>query len=572
MKRFNALFLIISFFFIHSSFAGRYVRYNLAGYNPQRKKTLIIMSDNNCINTPWRIKDKNAAVVLSGTVPKSIASAGIHTPKFFNHEIDFSSLSKEGIYTFEIDNTDTFNIKIAKQPYAEYTDDILRYLRSQRCGTDQCVDHKPCHSGDKTCSIHRRKDNDNKSWSFDPANKSVNMLGGWHDAGDYIKFTLTTAYTTYFVLRSYEAYPEIFNKKEYSRTDLIDILDEAKWGLDYLVKCMPDTTEFIIQAGGIEDHHQGLRLPEKDILNGNRECYSAMSPTQMGYTAAALALGAKIFNSIGKKEEAKKYEEMAKKIYRLALSNDKDINAAWYEKDFAFYGDNSKNDNMQLASVELYNLTNDKSYLKRASDYAEKAQGAGWAAWPSVNMFAHARLCPYNNAVLTYMEYDLNSFQAIAREENNIWGVPHKYTWATLYSFFSVSNASLLHMQYTQEMKYNEMIYDVIDYTFGKNNWGVSMIALKEINPSVRNIYSQVYALQPDLYPAGAIAEGSGDNETHKNLMQYFKISETDPYHKFNTSDVVFYDNNTDFQCMETTITGLADGLFLLTLASKVSK
>lgn len=98
------------------------------------------------------------------------------------------------------------------------------------------------------------------------------------------------------------------------------------------------------------------------------------------------------------------------------------------------------------------------------------------------------------------------------------------------------------------------------------------MIASKTIPRSVRNVYSQIYKEQPDLFPTGAIAEGPGDKKTHDGLMQYFQIPDNDPGHPFNTEEVVFFDNNTDFQCMETTITGLADGIFLLTLASTMER
>jgi hypothetical protein len=563
------LIVFALYFYSISAFTYTGLRYNLAGYHPDRPKTIIIISDKNCINYPWRIKEASGKVVLNGITGKSISGSGPHTPKIFNHEINFSALTSEGEYVIEVDNVDTIRIKISKNPYADYVHEVLRYLRQQRSGTDQCVDHKISHLGDKSCIIFRRNGTDNTSWSYDKSNKTVNMLGGWYDAGDYIKFTLTTAYTTYFLLRSYEENPEMFRKKIYSRSELNDMLDEAKWGLDYLMKCMPDTTEFIIQTGGYLDHEQGLRLPDKDILNGKRECYSALSPTHMGYTAAALALGAKIFSLEKKDAEAKQYREMAEKIYRIALRNDKEENNAWFEKDFQFYADNTKNDNLELASVELYLLTKNDYYLKKAIEFAQQAKSAYWAAWPNVNMIAHLRLLSFYPEAKDFAETDLKYFQSIAGEANNIWGVPHKYTWATLYSFFTVANASVIHSRMTGSKEFLNMTYNVTDYTFGKNNWGICMIALKNIPKSVRNIYSQVYKLQPELFPSGAIAEGPGDRQTHDNLMQYFQIPDNDPFHEFNTKEVVFFDNNTDFQSMETTITGLADGIFMLTLLSK---
>ncbi len=397
------------------------------------------------------------------------------------------------------------------------------------------------------------------------------MVGGWYDAGDYIKFTLTTAYTAYLLLRSYEAYPELYNKAIFSKSDLPDLLDEAKWGLDYLAKTMPSENEFIIQVGGHDDHQQGLRLPDEDKLDGKRECYSAISPTQMGYTAAALALGARIFNDAGKTKDAKHYETMALKIFEAAASAKAEL--AWVEKGWEkFYADNTKDDNMGLAAIELYYLTDKAYYLEKAKKYAADASSAYWVSWGSAHMLLHNRLLNTYDQSKNFITTDLSNFKSIAKIDNNIWGVPHSFTWATLYSFFGVANGAIGYTNNTNDDAYLQLAHNVVDYTFGMNNWGTAFIAHKEIPGSVKNIYAQVYKLQPDKFPSGAIAEGPGDTKTHDELNQYFKIPEDDPYKEFNTPLFVFYDNNSDFQCMETTITGLSDGLYLLTLYSKLYK
>ena len=85
------------------------------------------------------------------------------------------------------------------------------------------------------------------------------------------------------------------------------------------------------------------------------------------------------------------------------------------------------------------------------------------------------------------------------------------------------------------------MAYNVIDYTFGKNNWGVSFLASKQLPNSVQNIYSQTYYLQPELFPTGAIAEGPGDLEGHLENVKWFDLSkESYDLEIFNTQKVVF--------------------------------
>ena len=97
-------------------------------------------------------------------------------------------------------------------------------MRAARCGSPDCVDHKVCHSGDTACVIYRRNGIQNNKWLVDPNKKKISGFGGWHDAGDYLKFSLTVGYTAYFLLKAYEVNPDIFTKKQ-SKTDLVDVLD-----------------------------------------------------------------------------------------------------------------------------------------------------------------------------------------------------------------------------------------------------------------------------------------------------------------------------------------------------------
>lgn len=563
--------LITSLLFLSlyaNSFGNIFIRYNNLGYEPIRDKALIIMSDTDIKDSKWFISDSSGTIVFEGIIESSLAGKGDHMPKPFNYKVDFSKLKTIGNYTFKIQE-ESVTLSIKEQPYAFIPSDILRYFRVLRSGSSDALDHRFSHIGDKSCTIHRKEGSSNTSWKEGADNKKADMLGGWYDAGDYLKFTLTTAYSAYAMLLSYETNPTLFDDvKKYSKTDLIDILDEAKWGLDYLMKTMPDDKEFIIQVGSADDHKQGDRLPNRDELDGKRPAYSAFSPTQMGYTVAALALGSKIFEEKGLTEEAEKYKTMAIKIFERAIYEE---SPAWIEEGWEkFYFDQTGNDNMQLAAIELYKLTGSKQYQSKAKHYAMKAESAYWYSWGSFNMIAHLRSLKSNSESLDHLLVDLDFFKGISSEDNNLWGLPHKYTWGSLYSFLGVGNAAMLYRETKKSKYYLDMAYNVLDYSLGMNNWGIAMVASKEIPNSVENIYSQIHRLKPKVYPTGAISEGPGDRATHEQLKKYFKIPEINRFDEFNTEKVVFYDYPHDFQTMETTICGLSDGLLFFTLMSKI--
>lgn len=66
-----------------------------------------------------------------------------------------------------------------------------------------------------------------------------NVTGGWHDASDYLQYSSISANATYHLLMAYRNFPKIFSDKKQSngldgKNGIPDILDEAKWGLDWL--------------------------------------------------------------------------------------------------------------------------------------------------------------------------------------------------------------------------------------------------------------------------------------------------------------------------------------------------
>ena len=566
------LFSFLAFILVSSKSLGGeiYIRFNHLGYAPKAKKEIVIFSNDDLKGVTWEIQDTLKNYVLSGEIGNSISGKSIHTSHEFNYIIDFSALDQAGNFLFRVGERDSVEIIIGVDRYEFIPSEILRYFRVMRSGSKHSLDHEPSHFGDTSCVVYRKESASNESWKRGDDEKNLNMLGGWYDAGDYLKFTLTNAYATYRLLHAYSMNPELFQYKRYSKSELPDILDEAKWGLTYLMKTMQDTNEFVIQVGGAEDHQYGNRLPQNDRLDGKRQCYSSFSTTQMGYTAAALAIGAQVFYEYGDSTSAQEYQNEAIKIYKKAKATE---TVSWVQEGWEiFYSDKTGEDNLELAATELYRLTNESQYLKEAKFYSRTAREGWWSSWGNMNLTAHNRLLKHYDYADMFIKNDLNEFKKIANQSGNVWGVPHEYTWGTLYSFFSVANGAMLYDLNTETNHYEDLYYDVLDYTLGKNNWGIAFVASKNIPNSIRNVYSQFYKLQRNLYPIGAVAEGPGDYKTHLEVKQYFKIPVSNPWEEFNTDGVVFYDNETNFQTMETTIGGLADALMFFALIDLLEK
>lgn len=585
----NKLMKIIIYLFLYTTVAGVMfavhdepgqtdcrLRYNQAGYRPDLPKQVVVMAGKDLNGVSWRIIDPADKIAVSGTLGANRCGITGHTPMPFNYSIDFSQLKKKGSYRLYLDKkagTDPVTLVIDETPYRFIIPDAIRYLRVHRSGTPDTLFHKASHLGDARAILHRPKDGKWKSglWEKVPGAKPVDMKGGWYDAADYIKFTLTTAYTCYFLLKAYEVNPALFTKT-HSKSELPDILDEAVFGLDYLVKAFPSRDIFIIQVSGRKDHESGWRLPENDTREGKREAFSAISPPHMGLSAAALALGARLLNKL----DSPKWRKLANSYKRKAIAmfdraREKDaLESGAFEFNpnggFTFYRDKSLEDNMTLGAVELYRLTSDKKYLDIAKSYGRP--GGKDVYWASLFLLANTELG----------QYDKQSKQAALKEaalyinnaKSNIWGVPGRYTWGSLANWCAIGAGMGLLKHRLRTENESEDIHRVMahvtDYTFGVNNWGLSFFFTQKLPHAVQNIYSQIFRINK-IFPEGALSEGPAGRPVHDRNLGFFKFKPEEQWTcRFNTEKVVFYDDASNFVTQESTIFGQASVILFLSL------
>lgn len=541
-----------------------WIRVNQAGYVPDRIKTAVVLSDVDITGESWSLK-KDGVTVLNGNLPVAKPGDDIYVAQPYSYLIDFSKIQTEGDYTLELPGAQSQSIRILADPYSLFVAQTLMHLEAMRSGGKTRL-HPPSHLGDAAAIVYTVKgDWKDGAWEEASPGRTLDMLGGHYDAGDYIKFTLTEADLAWHLLTAYQENPSFFIKVK-NQSDLSDILEEAKYSLDYLAKTFPDPNTFVIQVGDSKDHKQGWRMPDKDLLDGKRPALCALSRAHMGLTAAALALGAQVFKDIDPKLAAV-YQEKAIAIYARARQSDT-LGLA-FERDEVndFYSDRTDIDNMALGAAELYRLTSNENYLEEAKTYAPPiARSIGWGTWNFNANYLIARLGKDAAAKARASE------EIAQYEKDNIWYAPGGYTWGTIHRWIGMVNAHTRYMQDFQGLPSNTLPFlGMLDYVFGQNNWGISMLASPDLPYSVQNIFSGIYRVS-GAFPIGALSEGPGNTTQHSRLSQYFSTPEDSPFDKFNTSAGVFYDNINDFMIQESTISGQGELLLMFALASKVPK
>lgn len=145
-----------------------------------------------------------------------------------NRTGDFTAVNKAGKYYIScgsLDNSYTF--EISDSVYNSVLDDSVRMLYLQRCGCevqDDTFGHKACHTDKATVY---------------GTDKKIDVSGGWHDAGDYGRYTITGAKTVADLLYAYNNSPSLFSDNigiDESGNGIPDVLDEARYEIEWLLK------------------------------------------------------------------------------------------------------------------------------------------------------------------------------------------------------------------------------------------------------------------------------------------------------------------------------------------------
>lgn len=545
------------------------IRWNHQGYAPDQPKQIIVMSQHDLAGVSWRVE--GGSVLLESTLGDSEIGTGANTPWAFNHRIDVSDLLNEpGDYRLSVGDLEPVMLHVKAAPYAALANLPLIHLRMQRSGTDTVTWREASHFGDAAAWL-QVPDGDaaDGKWKAAPGDRQVDALGGWYDAGDHIKFTLTTTYTIYHLLLAYEVAPEIFEKR-HSTSELPDILDEIRHGLRYVLKLWPDRDTFIVQVGDSADHNLGWRLPVDDELDGQRSAKAALARTQMASTVAALARGARVMAPYDP-ELAEQCATMARALLERAQESDTVPVAFERASTNDFYWDRSEHDQMSLAALEVAALDRDESWLEVAESVAPgPGREAGWAYWhwvPNTGLAAAGV-----EAGRAGLSEEVNAYLAHAAGPGQPWGLPSRYVWGSLARWIGAANAArVATAQGVVGPEGDELFFGVLDYVFGRNNWGVSFLFDERLPNRLEQLYSPTSHLM-GRYPVGALSAGPTSRRTHGPMERLFNEPDKGRLAAFDTEIAVFHDNRYDFVCHESTIGAQADIVLMLALASKAGR
>ncbi len=320
------------------------------------------------------------------------------------------------------------------------------------------------------------------SWRGDSALKdgadvSLDLSGGYYDAGDNVKFALPM--TSSMTLLSWGA---IQYRDAYANSgQLAQMLDTIRWGTDWIMKAHPEPNVFYAQVGNGGADHAFWGAPE--VMGMARPSYrvDALHPGSdvAAEAAAALASASMVFRPTDP-AYADLLIRHAKELYSFADTyrgkySDSIPDAAAYYNSFSGY-----QDELAWGAAWLYKATNDISYLTKAEAvYAQNLVGKDltWTqAWDDKTYGAAILLAQmtgkvqYKAQVEGWLDY-WTVGNAAGKIRTTPGGLAYLDQWGSLRY---AANTSFLALVYSDTVKdygtrYHDFAVKQINYMLGDN-------------------------------------------------------------------------------------------------------
>lgn len=523
---------------------SNHIRINLLGYLSNDDKIAIVGSEENLAGQLFYLVQENdpEKIVFKGTV--SVNRGNQNTPFKYNLPCDFSSFNKPGEYKILLANgTLSHSFSIGDiELYQNALSTVLDFFHSQRCGDTDPILHKPCHLND--------------------SNAAIDVSGGWHDAGDYIKYMITTTFAVVEMLTAADyAYSYGFDNAmddSSPKNGIPDLLDESRIGLDWILKMTADykSGNYYYQVSGEEDH-EGWRLPEDDDLardkGKTRSLHKGWGGNILGRSIAALAIASRIYKQYDL-EFASNCLERAEGLFgdRENYTNSQPAIPVH------FYNEREWLDDMVLGASELYLATGKSEYSNYAKENLKKLKGSD-IGWNGSDYLAFASCYKAKIEDEFCLDKMKNSLEDLVINSNNDpYYLSSGYAWGTTAIFTADGQKAIMYYYLTSDSSYLNLAIAQRDYLMGRNNWGISfVVGLGSVYPI--NAHSQLNNLAG--LQRGAVVGGPAEKSSWERVFPNLKI-EDDRYEQFQ-SEIIYYDNQEDYYCNEVALDYAAPAVFL---------
>ena len=555
------------------------IRVNQLGYLPDAPKVAVFCALGAVDVGEFSVTDAAGRKVLQ----RSAQSARPFGPCSTTYRLDFSSITKPGEYRVTAGGA-AAAIRIRQDAYAGAADTLLYYMREQRSGYNPLF-RTVVHARDGIIVDDSAR-----------AGKFIPVTGGWADASDYLQYVMTSANATFVMLMAQRDHPRSFDDRFDSRglpgsNGVADVLDESRHGLEWLARMFPNDSEMYNQLGDDRDHTY-WDLPPTDSADygwgkgKERPVYPCTGKPQglfqyknrsdgkastAGKYASVFAIAAKTY-ATSDPVFARKLKQKALAAYAIGKKYPGVCQGAPGHAPY-YYEEDNWVDDMELGAAELYALTHERKYMRDALEYAARepvtpwmgadtARHYQWFPWHNNGHFEIWRnATPADRRIVA--DYYRRGLAAVVKRADNGFRIGIPFIWCSNNLMASFATQAYLYRRMTGDNQFREYEQAALDWLFGTNPWGVSMvIGLPHDGVFARDPHS-VVANQMHVELTGAMLDGPVYTSIYRNLRG-ISLHDADEYAPFNTGFIVYHDDVGDYSTNEPIMDGTANLSYLL--------
>ncbi len=383
--------------------------------------------------------------------------------------------------------------------------------------------------------------------------KTVDVSGGYHDAGDHVKFGLPQGYAATVLALGYYQFADAYD--ELGQTAHFNTIMD--YFCDYFTRCTiykegTDTVEaFCYQVGDGDSDHAKWEAPEGQTIGRPAFFATTSNPAtdEVSVAVAALALQAANYQKQGGAEalaKSKAYLKTAEDLFDFAKNcSNKQVAT---QGAAPFYSSNNWEDDYCTAAAALYAATGNESYKQQRDAYYGKLN-TGWCltwdnTWP----------------VAAVLKEDYTAVSAFASygSKNTKQGFKMINGWGSARYNASAQFMGLIYDQANQKLSMTDGNY---------SSWATGQMKYLLGNNKAKRCFVVGYNENAAKYPHHRAASRSNDagqvREDHYTLLGALVGGPSDEYD-------TYADNQADYNCNEVALdynaglVGAAAGLYLL--------
>ena len=323
----------------------------------------------------------------------------------------------------------------------------------------------------------------------DGALEGLDLVGGWYDAGDHVKFGFPAAGTATLL-----AWSLIENEQAYKKSGQYEFaVRNIRWINDYFIKAhaSPNILWGQVGEGGLDHGYWG----PPEVMPMPRKAFK-IDPTCPGSDLAGETAAAMAAASIALKNEdsdyAKALLQHSKDLYNFAFEFRGNYSDCI--KDAAtFYRSNGFYDELVWSGLWLYRATQEKIYLDQAELIFENLKSEGSYPYKWTHGWDDKT---YGSYLLMYQLTGKETYKILVDRWLDYWttGIPEgkiRYTpgglawldmWGALRYTANTAMISAIYSEYLEDIdsersrRYRNFTKSQIDYILGKNPRDISYI------------------------------------------------------------------------------------------------